>query len=160
MAVSSGKLKKLALYNKASVGTAFFLFAASAGIAIGMSSIGEKADSIINNELAYPKYQILQSEELQNQLDNGEISNEEYDSEMEKVNDKEAFLKQFGSEEQVNRYYSQREKLKPLMIVGLTLLGGAAISCLSVLFTGIAKTNYEEKLKNAKENLLDENTPI
>ena len=160
MTINSGTLKKTKLFRKAFVVGAFVFFPLTIGLTLGLSAQNDKAYEIIDNELDYPKYQINQTTDLKHQLENGEISNEEYDDAMEKVNDKEAYLKEFGSEEQIQRFYAQKDKRKPLFYSAISSLCLSGISAMGALISFTVETAYEDRLKKANENLLDENTPI
>ena len=160
MTINSGTLKKTKLFRKAFVASAFVFFPLTIGLTLGISAQNDKANAIIDDELEYSKYQIVQESDLKHQLDNGEISNEEYDDAMEKVNDKEAYLKEFGSDEQIQRFYSQKDKSKPLLYSAIASLCLSGISAIGALVSFSVETAYEDRLKKADENLLDENTQI
>ncbi len=160
MAKNSGTLKKIQSLRKATIGGAVLSLLVGAGFSIGFGIQNSKAYSIINDELEYPKYQITQSTELDNQLKNGQISSEEYYDATELVNDKKAFLKQYGSEEQNERFNTQINKCKPLFYC--TAATAAIFGALGITgcITGVVEVFYEDKLKKAEDNLLDEKTPI
>lgn len=160
MSISNGTLKKVCLLRKVFVGSALTFFPITASLVIWNGALSNKAYKIIDEELEYPKYKAVQTSDLNNKLENGEIDSEEYKVAFNKINDKKAFLKEYGSEEQIQRFDEQLKKCSPLFYASIVSLSLFAFSGFAACITGAMEICYDDKLKKTDENLLDENTPL
>ncbi len=152
-----GILKTLKYLKIAAMGVSFASILPFIGCGLGESVVTKDMDKLLD-ESGYTYYQSQLTNEINTQLENNDISQDEYDAEMEKINDKAAFLKENGSPEQFDQFNEIQNKSQKLhtamMISGISSIASLVVTC-AVIMSELVHTE-----KTGKIELVNDDTEI